>query len=416
VTGRKNILPVVALLALFPLACANQGKTPGRVAVIEQQDLVLDVEVSGTLKSLESEALGAPGNVTRTREFKITQMVAEAAQVKAGEEVIAFDPSDLEKKLEDAESELDKVVDEIEKVKTDNSHSELDARITLEQADSDRRKAELKAEKPLELTPAADLKKSAIDKLLAEHTVTLQQDKEQARLRLTSANLAIQETRRSRAQARVEELQAQIKSMSIKCTRSGTVIYKVNGRGEKKKAGDRVGRGEVVLEIAALDKMAAQGQVDELYAGHVAVGQKVRLRLEAHPDREYAGVIERAAPLVRTESAESRIKILQLDIKFLQTESLLMRPGMRFRGYVELMRVPGVVQVPLAAIQTTATGPVVDKLTVGGATELTAVKLGRRSRESVEVLSGLKPGDRIFLQSSEQEATSGSHPPQPGAT
>ena len=42
-----------------------------------EQDLVLDVEVTGTLKSLESVQVGPPASVTDTWEFKILRMVPE---------------------------------------------------------------------------------------------------------------------------------------------------------------------------------------------------------------------------------------------------------------------------------------------------------------------------------------------------
>src|SRR5687767_15646110 len=120
--------------------------------------------------------------------------------------------------------------------------------------------------------------------------------------------------------------------------------------------------------------MAARGQVDEVDASKVAVGQRVGLRLEAHPDKEYSGTVERVAPLVQTESPESRVKVVGLEIRLHETDAVLMRPEMRFRGRIETARVRGVLQVPLAAIESTASGPVVTKLGAGDAGS-TAVKL-----------------------------------------
>jgi hypothetical protein len=144
--------------------------------------------------------------------------------------------------------------------------------------------------------------------------------------------------------------------------------------------------------------MAALGQVDEVDASKVAVGQRVGLRLEAHPDKEYDGTVERVANLVQTESPESRVKIVGLDIKLNETDPLLMRPGMRFRGRIEIARVPNVLQVPLGAIVSTPAGPAVARAS-GREARMTAVTLGRRGREAVEITGGLAPGDRILLKS-----------------
>jgi multidrug efflux pump subunit AcrA (membrane-fusion protein) len=72
-----------------------------------------------------------------------------------------------------------------------------------------------------------------------------------------------------------------------------------------------------------------------------------------------------------------------------------MRPAMRFRGRIEIARVPTVVTIPLAAIESTATGPVV--MNANGSA--VPVRLGRRGREAVEVTGGLVPGDRILIRS-----------------
>ena len=68
---------------------------------------------------------------------------------------------------------------------------------------------------------------------------------------------------------------------------------------------------------------------------------------------------------MQTESPESRVKVVLLDIKPLATDALPMRPAMRFRARLRIARLPGVLQVPLAAIESTAQGPMVNKLGAG---------------------------------------------------
>jgi multidrug efflux pump subunit AcrA (membrane-fusion protein) len=141
--------------------------------------------------------------------------------------------------------------------------------------------------------------------------------------------------------------------------------------------------------------MGADGQVVEVDASKVRKGQRVGLRLEANPDVVHTGVVERIATLVQTESPMSRVKVTALEVKIEKTDPM-MRPGMRFRGRIEVSRVPGVLQVPLAAITSTARGPEIVRV-VGGKSQAVVVKLGRRSRDAVEVLAGLEPGDRVSL-------------------
>ena len=68
---------------------------------------------------------------------------------------------------------------------------------------------------------------------------------------------------------------------------------------------------------------------------------------------------------------------------------------MRFRGRVETGRVPAAVLVPAEAVFITADGPVAFRKTSGGEAEKVRLELGPRSDTSIQVLSGLAPGDQV---------------------
>ena len=385
------------LVSLLGLACGNPDLGGARLIPVQKQDLVLDVEVTGTLKSLESEQVGPPQTVTDVWEFKIVRMAPEGSKVKPGDEVIAFDPSELERRLSDYENETAAITQELGKSRSEGALASTNDHLDLEDAEAKLRKAELKADKPADLTAEMTLRVSGIERDLAGQEVEFRRLRERAREAQLRSDLAILDSRLQRARNRVQEIQGFIEAMAVKARRAGTVVYKQDWRGEKKKPGDGTWRGETLLEIAALDKMAAQGQVDEVDASKVSVGQRVGLRLEAHPDREYAGVVQQVGSLVRTESPESRVKVAELELRLQETDAMLMRPGMRFRGRIEIARLPGVLQVPLAALTSTAQGPTVTRLD-GRAPRPTPVRVGRRSREMVEITGGLQAGDRVLLR------------------
>jgi HlyD family secretion protein len=396
VSGRRALV-ALGMAGVLAIGCGEPLPPGTRVVTVARQDLVLDVEVSGTLKSLESVQVGPPASVADTWEFKIVRMIPEGTRVKVGEEVIAFDPSQLEQKLKEYESEAAAVSEELGKVRSERSLERLNDGLDLADAQAKHRKADLKADKPKDLTSELTLKTAVIDRELADREVQFRNKRTAAKRAQERADLSILEGRLGRAKGRVAEIRASIVAMAVKAPRAGTVVYKQDWRGEKRKVGDAMWRGDGAMEIASLEKMAAQGQVDEVDASKVAVGQRVGLRLEAHPDKEYSGTVERVATLVQTESPESRVKVVLLEIKLLSTDALLMRPAMRFRGRIEIARVPGVLQVPLAAIDSTAAGPTVNKVGSGGPSAA-LVKLGRRGREAVEVTGGLGQGDKVLVR------------------
>ncbi len=394
------------LLALMVVCCAKPDLGGARVVAAQRQDLVLDVEVTGTLKSLESEQVGPPQSVSGVWEFKILRMIPEGSKVKPGEEVIAFDPSELERKLADYETEVASISEELGKTRSEGALTSSDDRLDLEDARAKLRKAEMKADKPADLTAELTLRLSGIERDLASREVQFRQQRDRARRAQERSNMSILNGRLNRARERVTEFKEYIEAMAVKARRAGTVVYKQDWRGEKKKPGDGTWRGETLLEIAALDKMAAEGQVDEVDASKVNVGQRVGLRLEAHPDREYAGLVQEVGSLVRTESPESRVKIAELQLKLLETDPMLMRPGMRFRGRIEIARLPGVLQVPLTALVSTPQGATVTTL-AGRTPRAVPVTVGRRSREMVEITGGLQAGDKVLLRSPAAGSRSG---------
>src|SRR6266498_3847912 len=100
--------------------------------------------------------------------------------------------------------------------------------------------------------------------------------------------------------------------------------------------------------------MIAKGDVDEIDAGKVAVGQRVALRLDAHPDDELRGTIVTAAKTVQQQQQQQNtrdpLKVLRVEIGLDKSDPAKMRPGMRFQGTVELAHAKNAVLVPRDAV------------------------------------------------------------------
>src|SRR6185436_16205987 len=109
--------------------------------------------------------------------------------------------------------------------------------------------------------------------------------------RAARARIALLESKRNEAEAIVARTQQAIQLMNVVATRDGTIVYIANRNGEKRKEGDSIWKNERVIEIPDLTRMKAEGEVDEVDAGRVKVGQRVSLRLDAHPDEEFGGTV-----------------------------------------------------------------------------------------------------------------------------
>ena len=360
---------------------------------VERGDLVLTAEVTGTLRAVVSEAVGPP-QVPDVWDFKIAMMAPEGKDVKAGTPVLGFDTSELERKLLEKQAEGESAAKRIEKREKDAEVARNENALQLAEATSRKRKAELALDVPPELVKSQELKEARLELTDATRQIDYLKLKIDAQSRADRVALEALHAQKDAADRRVREIQDAVSSMTVKAARAGTIVYANDWRDEKKKVGDSVWRGARILEIPDLTAMRAEGQVDESDAGRIAVGQKVRFRLDAHPDVEFTGKVRSIWSTVQRESWRNPLKVMKLDVALDATDPRKMRPGMRFRGTVETGRVPGVLLVPSDAVFPSDDGPVAFRKTALGF-ERRRLELGARSEASVEVKGGLDSGDRV---------------------
>ena len=114
---------------------------------MERDDLVLGVEVSGTLKAVKTDLLGPP-QLRRLWRFNISHMAPEGEEVAAGTPVLAFDDSELQQRLQREMAERDAAQKRIERAETELALRRKQDLLRLAEAQATKRKAELKAESP----------------------------------------------------------------------------------------------------------------------------------------------------------------------------------------------------------------------------------------------------------------------------
>jgi multidrug efflux pump subunit AcrA (membrane-fusion protein) len=397
--GRRGRLVLLLLVPVVLLGWWAVGGTEGeegaRWVEAEREDLVISVELEGTLRAVETSVISPP-QVRDQWEFKIAFMAPEGQTVEKGMPVLGFDTSDLQQRLIRKQAESDEARKQIEKTEKNLTMVRRQDELRLAEAQARLRKARLKVELPEELLQGRELAMTKLDLELAEKEVVYLQRRLERSAESAEAQLAALRTQRDRADRRVEEITRAIEEMTRKAPRAGTVIYTEGWRGEKKAVGETCWRSESVMELPDLSEMMGKGTVDEADAGKLAEGQRVTLRLDAHPDVEFTGSVRSIWKTVQRKSWRSPVKVARLEIELDETDSRRMRPGMRFRGKVETERVAGALTVPVDAIFLEPDGPVVYRRTLLGH-ERAQVELGRRNEDRVEVLSGLEEGDAVSL-------------------
>jgi multidrug efflux system membrane fusion protein len=155
--------------------------------------------------------------------------------------------------------------------------------------------------------------------------------------------------------------------------------------------------GTMIVTLTDLSMLYANFTVTEKQSAQLKVGQTVRVVVDAYPNRNFEGKITTIEPQI---SADTRNIHVQATIA---NPDLILKTGMFTTTTVVLPDNPAVVTVPETAVDYTLYGDSVFLLTEkkddDGKTSLTAVRTfvrtGNRIQGRTEILSGVKPGDRV---------------------
>ncbi|OYW04812.1 MAG: hypothetical protein B7X11_02530, partial [Acidobacteria bacterium 37-65-4] len=320
-----------------------------------------------------------------------------------GTPVLGFDTSDMVRELDAKRAESDKARTELVKQRAQMAVQREDGTLRLAKAEADLRSVEMKLEVPPELKSANELEEARLDEVALRDQIRRVKASQSALEAAGEADLTSLEESRDRAATRVREIQDAMGRMSVLAPRDGTVIYLTDWNEQKKKVGDACWVGEKVLEVADLGRMKGEGLVDEADSGKVAAGQRVRLRLDAHPDTEFTGRVASIWRALEPKSPTNPLKVMKVEVVLDRTDPRRMMPGMRFTGTVEAGREEGAVLIPSSAVLETPDGPVARKRWLFSYRRV-HLTLGRRTGRQVEVTKGLLAGDVVADAGTPREA------------
>ncbi|HLZ05813.1 MAG TPA: efflux RND transporter periplasmic adaptor subunit [Bradyrhizobium sp.] len=155
--------------------------------------------------------------------------------------------------------------------------------------------------------------------------------------------------------------------------------------------------GTKIVSLTDLDELYGNFTVPEKDSAELKVNQVVRISVDAYPGRTFDGTITTIEPQVATDTRNIRVQAT------IQNPSHVLKPGMFASTTVVLPDKPPVITVPETAVDYTLYGDsvflITEKKGDDGKTSLTAertfVETGDRINGRVEILKGLKAGDRV---------------------
>jgi multidrug efflux system membrane fusion protein len=165
----------------------------------------------------------------------------------------------------------------------------------------------------------------------------------------------------------------------------------------KVEIGQYLTAGSQIVSLTDLSELYANFTVTEKDSGNLKVGQIVRIAVDAYPGRTFEGKITTIEPQIATDTRNIRVQAT------IANPDRILKPGMFVTTTVVLPEKPAVITVPETAVDYTLYGDsvflITEKKEDDGKTSLTVVRTfvrtGNRVNGRAEILSGLKPGDRV---------------------
>jgi membrane fusion protein, multidrug efflux system len=193
------------------------------------------------------------------------------------------------------------------------------------------------------------------------------------------------------AQAGIAKTEALISQKLVRAPFSGDLGVR------KVEVGQYLTAGTAIVSLTDLSELWANFTVTEKDSGNLKVGQPVRLKVDAYPGRTFDAKITTIEPQISTDTRNIRVQAT------ISNPEKILKPGMFVTTTVVLPDKPAVVTVPETAVDYTLYGDsvfvITEKKEADGKTSLSAVRTfvqtGSRVEGRVEIVKGVKPGDKV---------------------
>jgi len=377
---------IIVAGGLFFLTAAKRGKgtVEVRLDTVKPQDLVASVTASGRIEPKTKVDISA--DITG----RITQIaVKEGDWVKKGQFLLQIDPTQYEAAVSRAEALL-----------SASTAAQVQAKANYDQAERTARRAkELSASSPnLISTEAVEQAQTGFDV---------------AKANLNAANAQVAQNR-----ATLEESRDQLSKTRLISPLDGRVTRLNVEVGEVAVPGTFSKETALLMTVADLSVILAKVQVDETDVVRLAMGDSVRVSIDAFPDTAFVGHITKisnSAQLTATATASgSSDKAVDFDVEItLAHPPQDIRPDLSATAKIVTDTRTQVLSVPIIALTVrqheavpnesvpgdSAAGKKKDTegvfLVHGGVATFVPVKVGIAGEEYFEVLSGVQKGDTI---------------------
>ena len=362
---KKILIGLGVLVAvLIPVALLLGGEEDGievETAEVKVRAITESVTASGTVAAevevpISSDVSG-----------EVVQLAVEEGQVvERGQLLLRVRPDFYASQQEQAQAQVASASAGVDQARRDVVQAQADAA----QATADRERTERTLARQQDLFDRGVISEAELD--AARGAAQVARASEQAALaristiegRIQSAQVQVRS-----AQSQARQAGQQLAQTAIRAPMSGTVIGLMIEPGERV-VGTAQMSGTEVMRIARLDAMTMEVDVNENDVVRIAVGDSVRIEIDAYPDQPLTGMVTQIANSARVNAAGTAQAVTNFPVEirinadsFMSAQSasssdegvsprqsVQLRPGMSGTVDVFARTVPNAVVVPIQAV------------------------------------------------------------------
>ena len=387
--GVGSAILVIGVVAGFATLKGASDIDPSRLAVVERGTMVRSVVATGKVEPITKVEIKSKANgIIKELHIDVDSVVND------GDVLVELDKEQLMAALRGADANLQA------------------ARASLEGAEAQLKKNVVEAE-----GPDAEFARRAYQRaqsLFAQNLIAPSAlddahsavDVAENRKRAAQSQLVVSEAKVSEARAQVAQAQAardraaeDVANATIRAPIRGTVLTRDVEVGSPVSSILNLGaNATLVMTLGNIDQVFVRGKVDEADIGRVRLNQPARIRVETFKDRVFGGKVTQISPM-----GVEKDNVTNFEVRVsIDNPGRELKANMTANAEIVLEERANALIVPEAAIIYDAQkNAFVDLRAPGSKTgrKRVLVKLGVGNGTKIEVLDGLKQGDKVVLPS-----------------
>ncbi len=396
-------LAVVAIIVGLWAWHARQGARAGAVAgvtittaKVEWRAFVRTLRLSGTVEAVRSYSVLAPRLTGGDfGQMILTKLTRGGTRVKKGDPLAEFDREAQLKAFMDKQAEYRDLKNQIASKKATQVAGRAHDDTELKQAEDAVGTAKLEVQRS-EVVSRIDAEKNKLNLEAAEATLKQLRQTYDLKRKADQSDLRLLEIKRDRARSAMLHAQQNSEKMAVLSPLDGLVvlnpIWKGGGLGEAEE-GDQVWTGFPFMQVVDPSRMQVRVRVNQLDIPYLHVGQTAQIHLDAYPDLNLSGKLERLGAIGLSGGLSTTVRAFGGLFSIEGSDARLM-PDLSASLDVVLGQEANALVVPRdAVVSQGGKSWVYVKRALGF--EKQAVKTGDEGDLEVVVLSGLEPGMEV---------------------